>query len=480
MLSEMADPALHASPRRHTGTLRELLERRGGEKFTLHEKHLNAQMVRVLKAIGFDRNYVRAEGPYLYDDDGARYLDLLSGFGVFALGRNHPRVIAYLQEALAAELPNLVQMDVSLLAGVLAERLLGVLPPGLERIFFANSGTETVEAAIKFSRFATGRAKIVYCTNGYHGLTMGSLSATGDPHFRSGFEPLLPEFVEVPFADIAALEEALAGGDVAAFIVEPIQGHGVHIPPDDYLPAAARLCRRHGTLFVADEVQTGLGRTGRWWAVEHWGVEPDLLCMAKALSGGFVPVGALACRSWVFERVFHRMDRAMVHGSTFAKNNLAMAAGIATLEVLEQDGLIESAAQSGEELIAALVPLVERYELLKDVRGRGLMIGLEFGEPASLGLRASWRMLEMASKGLFCQMITIPLLTRHRVLSQVAGHGQHVVKFIPPLTINQDDRSWIVGAVEDVIAEAHRVPGAVWDLGKSLARQAVRAKTGRD
>lgn len=170
----------------------------------------------------------------------------------------------------------------------------------------------------------------------------------------------------------------------------------------------------------------------------------------------------------------------MVHGSTFAKNNLAMAAGIATLEVLEQDGLIENAARSGEELIAALAPLVERYEFLKDVRGRGLMIGLEFGEPTSLRLRASWRMLEMASKGLFCQMITVPLLTRHRVLSQVAGHGQHVVKFIPPLTISQEDCRWIVGAVEDVVAEAHRVPGAVWDLGKSLARQAVRAKTGRD
>ncbi len=458
--------------------LEQVLDSRAGDKSALHERYLNAQLVRVLRTIGFDRNYVRAEGPYLFDESGARYLDLLSGFGVFALGRNHPKVIRYLNDVLAGELPDLVQMDVSLLAGILAERLLAVVPAGLDRIFFANSGTEAVEAAIKFSRYATGRSKIVYCRNGYHGLTLGSLSATGDAYFREGFGPLLPDFVEVPFGDAEALEGALDGGDVAAFIVEPIQGHGVHIAPDGYLADAARMCRRRGALLIADEVQTGLGRTGRWWAVEHCDVEPDLMCMAKALSGGFVPVGAVACRGWVFERVFHRMDRAMVHGSTFAKNNLAMAAGIATLEVLSGEGLIENAARLGERLLRELGPLSERYDLVRDVRGRGMMIGIEFGEPERLALRTSWKMLEMASKGLFCQLITIPLLTRHRVLSQVAGHDTHVVKFLPPLTIGDEDCRWITDAVYDVVADAHRVPGAVWDLGKSLARHAMRAKAG--
>ena len=458
--------------------IRELIQQRQTENFSLHEQYLNAQMVNVLKTIGFDRNYVRAEGPYLFDDQGECYLDLLSGFGVFALGRNHPKVIQTLQQVLASDLPNLVQLDVSVLSGLLAERLLTITPNGLERVFFANSGTETVEAAIKFSRCATGRAKIVHCTGGYHGLSMGSLSATGDPHFRQGFGPLLPDFIEVPFGDLAALEQALAQKDVAAFITEPIQGHGVWIPEDDYLPGVADLCRRHGTLFIADEVQTGLGRTGKLWAVDHWGVEPDILCMAKALSGGFVPVGALACRQWIFDKVFSRMDRAVVHGSTFGKNNLAMAAGLVVLEVIEEEKLVENAAHQGGEIIAELQALVDQYEYLKEVRGLGMMMALEFSEPKSLPLKLSWKMLESANKGLFSQMITVPLFTNHRVLSQVAGHGMNVVKFIPPFTLTDRDRRWIVDAVSDVVADAHRVPGAVWDFGKTLATQAIRMKAG--
>ncbi|MEA5447836.1 aspartate aminotransferase family protein [Leptolyngbya sp. CCNP1308] len=448
------------------------------DNFSLHAQYLNPQMVNVLKTIGFDRHYVRAEGPYLFDDQGDRYLDLLSGFGVFALGRNHPKVVQALLDVLTAELPNLVQLDVSVLSGLLAEKLQQITPPGLDRIFFANSGTESVEAAIKFSRYATGRSKIVYCEGGYHGLTLGSLSATGDPHFREGFGPFLPDFIEVPFGDLAALEKALSRKDVAAFITEPIQGHGVWIPEASYLPGAAALCRQYGSLFIADEVQTGLGRTGKWWAVEHFGVEPDLLCMAKALSGGFVPVGAVACRSWIFDKVFNRMDRAVVHGSTFGKNNLAMAAGLATLDVLETEGWINHAAQMGRQIVADLQPLVGQYECLKAVRGLGMMMALEFGEPKSLTLKMSWKMLETANRGLFSQIITVPLFTRHRILSQVAGYGMNVVKFIPPLTLQESDRRWIVEAVTDVVADAHRVPGAAWEFGKTLATQAMKTKAG--
>jgi ornithine--oxo-acid transaminase len=448
------------------------------DNFSLHSQYLNPQMVNVLKTIGFDRHYVRAEGPYLFDDQGDRYLDLLSGFGVFALGRNHPKIVQALQDVLTAELPNLVQMDVSILSGLLAEKLQQITPPGLDRIFFANSGTESVEAAIKFSRYATGRAKIVYCEGGYHGLTMGSLSATGDPHFKEGFGPFLPDFIEIPFGDLAALEKALSRKDVAAFITEPIQGHGVWIPEADYLPGAAALCRKYGSLFIADEVQTGLGRTGKWWAVDHFGVEPDLLCMAKALSGGFVPIGAVACRSWIFDKVFNRMDRAVVHGSTFGKNNLAMAAGLATLDVLESDGWIDHAAQMGQQIVADLQPLVSQYDCLKAVRGLGMMMALEFGEPKSLKLKLSWKMLETANRGLFSQIITVPLFTRHRILSQVAGYGMNVVKFIPPLTLQESDRRWIVEAVTDVVADAHRIPGAAWDFGKTLATQAMKTKAG--
>lgn len=447
------------------------------DKYELYDRYLNSQLVRVLRTIGFDRDYVRGKGAYLFDRQGDRYLDLLSGFGVFAVGRNHPRVIAALQDVLAADLPNLVQMDVSLLSGLLAQRLLPRLA-GMEKLFFCNSGTEAVEAAIKFSRAATGRYRILFCEHAFHGLTYGALSLNGDDIFRKGFGPLLPGCAAVPFNDLGRLEAALAAGDIAAFIVEPIQGKGVNLPDDGYLAEAARLCRKHGALFVADEIQTGLGRTGRFLALEHWGVEADIVLLAKALSGGFVPVGAVATRKWIFDRVFDRMDRAVVHGSTFAKTDIAMAAGLATLQVLDDENLVAHAAAIGEQIRDDLAAFVGRYEFVKDVRGKGLMIAIEFGPPRSLSLKAAWALLEQARKGLFCQLITIPLLKEHRIVSQVSGHGMNVIKLLPPFVLTQDDRAWIRDSFEQVIADSHRVPGAIWDLGRTLAGHSLKARAG--
>jgi ornithine--oxo-acid transaminase len=459
-----------------TDIARMLAERRG-EKYDLHEKYLNAQLVRVLKTIGYDVNFTSAAGPYLYDAAGTRYLDLLSGFGVFAVGRNHPNVIGALKQVLDAGLANLVQMDVSPLAGLLAERLLPWLP-GMERVFFCNTGAEAVEGAIKFARAATGRGKIIYCDHAFHGLTYGALSLNGTDVFRTGFGPLLGDCIRVPFDDLAALETALEGGDVAAFIVEPIQGKGVYMPSDDYLPEAARLCRKHGTLFVADEIQTGMGRTGRFLALEHWDVEPDMVLLAKALSGGFVPVGAVAMKQWIFSKLFDRMDRALVHGSTFGKNDLAMAAGLATLDIIEEEKLIGRAATLGAALIADLQALQRKYELLKDVRGKGLMIGMEFGAPRSFALKTAWHLLEAANKGLFCQMVLIPLFRDHHILCQVSGPNTHVIKLLPALVIGEADRIWIRDGLDAVIADCHRVPGAVWDLGRTLAGHSLKARAG--
>jgi len=445
------------------------------DRYTLHARYLNEQMVRVLKTIGFDRAYLRGKGQYLYDREGQQYLDLLSGWGVFGLGRNHPVVRDALKKVLDSDFPNLVQMDVSPLAGILAERLLRYVPH-LEKVFFANSGTESVETSIKFARAATGRAGIVYCSHAFHGLTYGSLSVIGDEIFRSGFGPLLPGCIEVPFNDLAALERALSSKEIAAFIVEPIQGKGVTVPSDDYLRSALDLCRKYGTLFIADEVQTGLGRTGRFLACEHWGIEPDIVLLSKSLSGGHVPVGAVLTRKWIFDKVFDRMDRAVVHGSTFSKNDLSMAAGLATLEVIESEGLMQNAERTGARLLATLERMIPRHELVKEVRGKGLMIGIEFGAPRSLKLKASWNLLETANSGLFCQLIVIPLLKEHRILSQVAGHGNHTIKLLPPLIITDEDCDWIERSFEAVIADAHRVPGAIWSLGKTLVENAARAR----
>jgi ornithine--oxo-acid transaminase len=451
----------------------EMFADREFQRNALHTRYLNEQLVRVLKTIGYDVGFQRGQGPYLFDRHGDKYLDLLSGFGVFAVGRNHPVIRDSLKTVLDSELPNLVQLDLSTLAGILAERLIAHVPY-LDKVFFANSGTECVEAAIKFARGATGRPGILYCDHAYHGLSYGSLSLTDDANFRGGFGPLLPDCSVIPFNDLAALEKALMSRQVAAFIVEPIQGKGVNIPSDDFLPGAAALCKRYGTLFIADEIQTGMGRTGRFLAVEHWNVEPDMVLLSKSLSGGHVPVGAVLTRKAIFDKIFDRMDRAVVHGSTFAKNDLAMAAGIATLEVLKSEKLIENAAACGERLKSALEAMIPRYELLKKVRGKGLMIGVEFGPPKSLALKASWNVLEAASKGLFCQLITIPLFKEHKILTQVAGHASHTIKLLPPLVINNEDCAWIESSFDSVIAASHRVPGAVWSLGKTLMDNAVR------
>ncbi len=457
-----------------TFSISELLTEHATDKFELYEQYLNNQMVRVLKTIGYDRHYKRALGQYLYDQDGTEYLDLLSGFGVFAIGRNHPTVIEALKETLTLEMPNLVQLDVSILSGLLGREILKTTPDNLDKIFFCNSGTEAVEAAIKFARYTTKRDKIVYCEHGYHGLTMGSLSLNGEAIFREGFGSLLPNCSAIPFNDIEALERTLSGKDVAAFIVEPVQGKGVNVPDDNYLPEVERLCKKYGTLFVADEVQTGLGRTGKFWACEHWGVKPDMICMAKALSGGFVPVGAVAMTHKIMDTVYNRMDRAVVHGSTFAKNNMAMAAGLATLHVMEQEKLVENSLTVGTDIINSINALAPQYEFLKEARGKGMMIAIEFHAPKSLTLRAGWTMIEAANKGLFCQMITIPLFKEHHILTQVAGHGMNVVKLLPPLNLTQKDRDHIVTAFDKTIADTHKISGAIWDLGKNLAGHALK------
>ena len=448
-----------------------LLTARRGQGYQLHASHLNPQLPRMLHAIGFDRVYERAEGAYLYDADGNRYADFLSGFGVFAVGRNHPVVRRALHDMLDAELADMVQFDCGLLPGLLAEKLLAQAP-GLDRAYFCNSGTEAVEAALKFARYATGRPRIIYCGHGYHGLTVGSLSVNGSGEFRRGFGPLLPD-AAIPLGSTDALAAELAKGDVAALIVEPVQGKGVHVPPPGFLSAARELLHAHGALLICDEVQSGIGRTGRFFSYQHDDAEPDIVTVAKALSGGFVPVGATLAKDWIFRKVYSSMDRVVVHDSTFGSNAAAMAAGLASLAVIEDEQLVSNAERTGAALREALTGLVSEYELLAEVRGRGLMVGLEFGKPRSLRLRGGWNMLQAARRGLFAQMVVGTLFHRHRILTQVAGDHMDVIKLLPPLTIGEAEVKLFCDAFADVMAEAHRGSGLMWDFGRTLVRQTV-------
>jgi ornithine--oxo-acid transaminase len=451
-----------------------LLAARRGEGYDLTSQYLNPQLPRMLHAIGFDRVYERAEGAYLYDTDGHRYADFLAGFGVFSVGRNHPVVRQALRDLLDAEPADLVQFDTPLLPGLLAERLLAKAP-GLDRVYFCNSGTEAVEAALKFARYATGRQRIVYCDHAFHGLTTGSLSVNGSAEFRRGFDPLLPDSV-IPFGDLEALETELRQGDVAGFLIEPVQGKGVAVSPPGFLPAAQALLHEHGALLICDEVQSGIGRTGRFFAYQHDDVEPDIVTVAKALSGGFVPVGATLAKAWIFDKVYSSIDRVLVHDSTFGSNAAAMTAGLASLAVIEDEHLVENAERTGAALREALQLLVDKYELLAEVRGRGLMIGLEFGRPRSMRPRAAWNMLQAARRGLFAQTVVVALFQRHRILTQVSGDFMEVIKLIPPLTIGDAEVDLFRDAFVDVMDDASRGSGLIWDFGQTLVKQAVSVR----
>jgi ornithine--oxo-acid transaminase len=480
-------------------SVRELIATRTGEEMALNDRYLNPQMGRILRTLGFDRTWTGGEGAHLIDSTGERYLDLFGGYGVFAIGRSHPAAIAAIEEVMAARTGNLPQLGVTLLSGVLAEQLLARAPDSVGAMVPANTGTEAVEAAIKIARAATGRGRILYAEHAFHGLTLGSLSLNGDAIFREGFGPLLPGCESVPWGDLDALERALArgggGGDgvdgggngggsgsrdvdggVAAFVVEPVQGKGVNLPPDGYLAGAQRLCREAGALFVCDEVQTGLGRTGRFLAGEHWDLEPDLICLSKALSGGLVPIGAVLVSRAAFDRVFDGMERAVRHGSTFGGNDLAAAAALATLRVLDEEGLIERAQRMGELLLELTRPLIDRYEVVTDVRGLGLMWAIELGPPAGAVARRLWESVERRQPGLFSQLVTVPLFHKHRIFCQVAGHRMNVIKALPPLVISEQDVRRFAAALEETVAAAERYPSALARFGLRTGSRAARVR----
>jgi ornithine--oxo-acid transaminase len=449
-------------------SLEALLDSRRGEDLDLWARTINPQFVRVLRTIGFDRTWAHAEGAYLYDADGNRYLDLLGGFGMYGVGRNNPQVRAALVEALELETPGMLAMGTTLLPGLLAEELIGLAGGRIERCLFTSSGTESVEAAIKLGRAATGRERVLSAEHGFHGLTLGSLSANGNEEFTARFQPLLPGFAQVPFGDLGALEVELRREDVALFLVEPLQGKGIHLPPDGYLEGAQELCRRYGTLFCVDEVMTGFGRTGRMFAFQHWSLEPDLVTVAKSLSGGYVAVGALLMARGVHEAVFDSMPHAMSHGSTFAPNELGMAAGLATLHELRERRLVEQSARLGGRLLELTRPLVDEFEVVHEVRGLGLAWAIEFGEPQGGG-RMTYRMIEKAQRGLFAQLVVVPLFTQHRILSQVAGHDMAVIRILPPLVVTDEDVDEFAAALRATIKDAQRMPKSLTKLALTAA-----------
>ncbi len=455
-----------------TGTLigiDEALGQSTAELVDNHKLYGNSGLTSLLSLLGMDRKFVRAEGNYVWDEAGNRYVDFLAGYGSVSLGHNHPRVAEAIKKV--ESLPNIFQVSLPAMSGTLAKNLAMITPGDLQRTFFGSSGAEAVEGALKLARAATGKTGLVYTEGSFHGKTFGALSVTGREKYQKPFMPLVPGAKPVPFGDALALEKALQTKNVAAFIVEPIQGEGgVNIPPDGYLAEARRLCSRYGALLIVDEIQTGLGRTGKMFACEYDNIEPDVMCLAKSLGGGAMPIGAFITTDDIWQKAFGGPHKCTLHTSTFGGNTRACAAGIAALQVMVEERLAEAAIEKGGYLMDRLATLRQKHDVIKDVRGRGLLVGVEFKEPTSGVVKAiSLGVVNALSKEYFGAMVTGELAGKHHVISAYTLNNPSVIRFEPPLTIEKDDIDYAVAALDEVLGRFKSIASATLAQVGSMA-----------
>ncbi len=429
--------------------------------------YMNPGLHTYLGLLDFDKLYVRAQGVYAWDSEDNRYIDFLGGYGSLNLGHNHPRIIEALQQV--STMPNLIQASMNATASALAYNLAQITPGKLNNTFFCNSGAEAVEGAIKLARIATGRPRIVSCGSGFHGKTMGSLSVTGREKYQRGFEPMLPACSTVTFCRLDELEEQLRQKDVAAFIVEPIQGEGgIIVPYEGYLKEVQDLCRSYGTLLVADEIQTGLGRTGTMFASEHEGIEPDILCLAKSLGGGIMPIGAMITTQELWNKAYGGIEKCLLHTSTFGGNTWAAAAGIATLEVLAEEELPARAAELGEYLMNGLRALQQTYPIIRDVRGRGLLIGIEFEQPAKGMLGKVAGAVNKLSAEFLGAMVAGVLLNKHQIITAYTLNNPNVIRLEPALIVTKEQIDVVLNALNDTFEKNTSLLGFGLASGKTL------------
>jgi putrescine aminotransferase len=397
--------------------------------FELYEKHINPGLAGLLRFTGLDKTESHAEGVYVWDTQGKRYLDFLGLYGTLSLGHRHPRVVAAVKAQLD-RMPMSVRVLISEPATRLAARLAEITPGQLSMVYFGNSGAEGVEAALKFARFFTRKPGFITTQGGYHGKTLGALSVTPKEQYQQPARPLLPGVSVVPYGDAQAMEEAM-GPDTAAVIIESIQGEGgIRLPPEGYLRDVRRITRERGVVMIADEVQTGLGRTGKLWAVNWEEVEPDILVSAKALGGGVMPISATICRPEILSIY---KSEPLIHSSTFGGNPLAAAAALAAIEITLEEGLPARALQSGQYLMEQLAGLQQAYPgFIAEVRGRGLLVGLEFTD-ADIGAVV---VAELATRG---------------VLTAFGLNNPKVVRLEPPLIVEKTHIDECVEALDGAL-----------------------------
>ncbi len=440
----------------------------------IYSEHMNPGLASMLHLLDFDRRYIRALGASVWDADGNEYLDCLGAYGALNLGHNHPALLTAIRRV--EEMPNLLQATINPIAAAAAHDLAAITPQGLTRVFFGNSGAEAVEGALKLARAATGRSKVLYTENSFHGKTYGALSVTGRAKYQKPFAPLVPDMAAIPFNDLPALEAALQVTPAAAFIVEPVQGEGgVRIPSPGYLAEAKLLCESHGALLIVDEVQTGFGRTGAVFACEHDRVAPDIMCLAKSLGGGAVPVGAFVTRPDIWDKAYGGWDRSLLHTSTFGGNTRAMAAVLAAIEETVNENLAEAAREKGQYLLDNLRRLAEGHPLVREVRGKGLLIGIEFdGSAGALGRLAGAGARQLTEEYVG-SLVAGELLGRHRIITAYTLNNPNVIRLEPPLVITEEQVGRVIAAFGDVLSRVKGFGG----LALAGAKAAVSGLLGR-
>lgn len=439
-----------------------------------YSKHVNPKWTKLLSIIGIKRNFVRCEGINLIDSEGEVYRDFLSGYGVYNIGHHHPKLIASLTDELQRLGPTMLQSHIPELAAELAKKLTRLVGGGLTRTFFTSTGSEGVESSIKFARAYTKRDGILYSNGGFHGLTYGALSLMSNPWWKKGFGSMLPNTTGVPFGDLKSLENELRSKKYAAFITEPVQGEsGIQVPTVEFMSEAQRLCRKYGTLFVLDEVQTGIYRTGKFIAAHHYDVEPDMVILAKAMSGGLVPVGALLMREDISDAVYSSVEKAFVHASTFGENSLGMRTALTVLEIAEEEGLAERATVLGDRFRKGINEIAERSQFIKESRGLGLMNGIEFMAPQSLKLKVLHAGFRKVHPGLLGQMIVKTLFENSHILTQMCGHTYDVVKAVPPLVASEEDIDHYIEAIASLSEIMENTNAGFWSQGLKIGLRAV-------
>jgi len=442
------------------------------------KRYVHPKLLKMFELAGMNATFVRAEGQYLWDDKGNRFLDFLTGGGVYLIGRNHPGVREAIKQTVDMDLPNWSIVNPNLLSGLLAGKLIEKAGNHYGKVIYTNTGTECTEVAVRFARYVTRRRRFLYLEGAFHGRTYAAISMCGSKALREGQEPMMPTCTPLRPNDIRQLKRELAMGDVAAFIYEPVQGMTCEVLDTGYLREAEILCEQYGTMLVADEVQTGLCRTGPWFRSTADGIRPHMLSCSKILSGGAIPVGAVLVSEDVYQKVFSKFQSGPFYFSTFAEGNLAMAAALATIQALEDMDAPARVAMLSERIEKGVAELASRYDCIDGLKGEGLMRCIYFKDSKQVKLRVQQNLLAAGDPAAFGAAVHVDLYREHRILLQVPGPGANAIKFLPPAVATEDDVDFFLAALDDVLARYYTEAGPAVNLGRTALKATVEQAAG--